>query len=61
LTDLNVSHNLLSSLPREVGLLQSLKCLNVLSNSLATLPAELGSLQALTHLWVRAIVAPVAR
>jgi leucine-rich repeat protein SHOC2 len=58
---MQVSHNLLSSLPREVGLLQSLKCLNVLSNSLATLPAELGSLQALTHLWVRAIVAPVAR
>ena len=49
-TKLNLSFNDLTSLPAEIGKLQSLKELILYENKLTSLPAEIGKLQKLTFL-----------
>eukprot|EP01087_Luapelamoeba_hula_P021164 TRINITY_DN7347_c0_g1_i5.p1 TRINITY_DN7347_c0_g1~~TRINITY_DN7347_c0_g1_i5.p1 ORF type:complete len:410 (+),score=74.33 TRINITY_DN7347_c0_g1_i5:492-1721(+) len=50
LTVLTLHNNLLTALPREIGLLTSLRSLGLYNNQLTTLPSEIGQLTALRHL-----------
>ena len=50
LEELDVSANLLSTLPPTIGNLSALKVLNVFRNKLTTLPKEIGNLTALEEL-----------
>lgn len=52
LTVLALDHNLLTSMPPEVGLLSSLKYLSVAHNNLGHVPQELGNLSSLESLSV---------
>nr|WP_081098069.1 leucine-rich repeat domain-containing protein [Leptospira borgpetersenii] len=49
---LNLSGNQLTTLPKEIGKLQSLRELNLSHNQLTTLPKEIGELQNLRKLYL---------
>jgi hypothetical protein len=51
LVNLDVSNNLISSIPVELGRL-NLKNLSVIANNLQTIPAEIGNIQTLEYLFV---------
>jgi Leucine-rich repeat (LRR) protein len=52
LQTLNLSNNLLTSIPSELGLLQHLHMLRLNFNHLTSIPSELGLLQKLRHLYL---------
>ncbi|XXQ34123.1 F-box domain-containing protein [Plasmodiophora brassicae] len=51
-TDLDLSHNELTSIPAEIGQLTSLKELNLAGNYLRSIPAEIGQLTSLKTLYL---------
>ncbi|MFM5896156.1 MAG: leucine-rich repeat domain-containing protein, partial [Dolichospermum sp.] len=49
-TELDLSNNQISSLPREIGQLTNLQSLNIYNNQISSLPPEIGQLTNLQSL-----------